>query len=221
MRPGNCLAFWRWLIALMLITLASAHAQTCSFSVSSVNFGAVDTLSGANDDTTATTSISCTGTSFSTIRLCPNLGFGTGGVTESNRRMLNGANALNYQLYATTWGGTIWGSNLLADSPTPPALSVALNGLGSGSISPTIYARAFGGQSTAPGGSYISTYSGTQAQLRYQYCVGTCPACSASLTRSVNATFTVNATIANNCLIAAQNLNFGAIGVLNTNVDAR
>jgi spore coat protein U-like protein len=221
MKAGRFRAFWRWQIALTLFTLASAHAQTCSFSVSNVNFGAVDTLSGANDDTTATISINCTGNALSMIRLCPNLGFGTGGVTESNRQMLSGANALRYQLYSTTWGGTIWGSNLLADTPTPPALSVTTNLLGSGSISPTIYARAFGGQSTVPGGSYISTYSGTQAQLRYQYCpLNVCPSCSASLAQSVNTTFTVNATIANNCLVAAQNINFGAIGVLNANVDA-
>lgn len=221
MRSGNCFRLGWWLIVLTSIASFPAHAQTCSFSVSNVNFGAVDTLSGANGDTTATMNINCTGNSLSMIRLCPNLGFGTGGTTESNRQMLSGANALRYQLYSTTWGGTIWGSNLFADAPTPPALTVTTNVMGSGSISPTLYARVFGGQSTVPGGSYISTYSATHAQLRYQYCpLNVCPTCSASLTRSVNATFTVNATIANNCLVVAQNINFGAIGVLNANVDA-
>jgi spore coat protein U-like protein len=206
---------------LTLIILVPAHAQTCSFSISNVNFGAVDTLSGANDDTTATININCTGNILSMIRLCPNLGFGSGGTTESNRQMLSGTNALRYQLYSTTWGGTIWGSNQFADTPMPPALSVTTNALGSGSISPTIYARAFGGQTTAPGGSYISTYSGNHARLGYQYCpLNICPSCSTSLTKSFNTTFTVNATVANNCLVAAQNINFGAIGGLNANVDA-
>jgi spore coat protein U-like protein len=197
-----------------------ARAQSCSFSVSNVNFGAVDTLSASNVDTSATVSISCSGALLSTIRLCPNLGSGTGGVTESNRQMLSGANILIYQLYSTTWGGTIWGSNLFADPPTPPALSVTLNVLGSGSTSATVFARAFGGQPTAPAGSYTSTYSSTQAQLRDQSCSGTCPACSAALAGSANATFTVSATVAANCLVLAQNINFGSIGVLSANVDA-
>jgi len=189
--------------------------------VSNVNFGAVDTLSGTNDDTSATVNITCSGTLLSTIRLCPNLGSGTGGTTESNRRMLSGANILTYQLYSTTWGGTVWGSDLFADPPTPPALSVTLNALGSGSISATVFARAFGGQSTAPPGSYLSTYSSTQAQLRYANCpLGICPACSAALAGSTNATFTVSATVAANCLVLAQNINFGSIGVLSANVDA-
>lgn len=224
MRTGSSFAL-RWLLGWLLVACSLigptlARAQTCSFSVSNINFGAVDTLSGNNDDTTATASISCSGISLLTIRLCPNLGSGTGGTTESNRRMLSGANTLTYQLYSTTWGGTIWGSDLFADPPTPPALSVTLNALGSGSISPTVFARAFGGQSTAPAGSYTSTYSSTQAQLRYQYCLGTCPACSAALTSATNATFTVSATVASNCLVLAQNINFGSIGVLSANVDA-
>jgi spore coat protein U-like protein len=221
MRTGQSFAL-RWLLVVCsLIGSTLARAQSCSFSVSNVNFGAVDTLSGNNDDTTATVSISCSGVSLSTIRLCPNLGFGTGGVTESNRQMLSGANILTYQLYSTTWGGTIWGSDLFADPPTPPALSVTLNVFGSGSISPTVFARAFGGQSTAPAGSYLSTYSSTQAQLRYATCpLGNCPACSASLAGSTNATFTVSATVASNCLVLAQNINFGSIGVLSANVDA-
>jgi spore coat protein U-like protein len=198
-----------------------AHAQTCSLSVSNINFGAVDTLSGGNVDTSATANINCTGLLLTTIRLCPNLGSGTGGLTESNRQMLSGANVLTYQLYSSTWGGTVWGSDLFADPPTPPPLSVTLNALGSGSISPTVFARAFGGQSTAPPGSYLTTYSGNQAQLRYAVCpLGICPACSAGLAGSANATFTVSATVAANCLVLAQNINFGSIGVLSANLDA-
>ncbi|WGD49260.1 spore coat protein U domain-containing protein [Bradyrhizobium sp. CB1650] len=204
----------------LLLAPTCTHAQSCSFSVSAINFGSVDTLSGSNDDTTAAVDITCSGIASRTIRLCPNLGSGTSGTTETNRRILSGTNPLSYQLYSSTWGGTIWGSNLFSDPPTPPALSLTLNALGSGSLSSTIFARVFGGQSTAPAGSYTSSYSGTQAQLRYQYCSGTCPACSASLTGSTNATFSVTGSVASNCLVAAQNINFGATGVLTSNIDA-
>src|SRR5262245_26045742 len=162
MRAGTNDAF-RWLlVGLSLLVPTIAHAQICNFSVSNINFGSLDTLSGTINDTTATTSISCNGLSLFTIRLCPNLGSGTGGLTESNRRLLSGANTLNYQLYSNTWGGTVWGSDLFADPPTPPPLTLTLNVLGTGSLAPTIFARAFGGQSAASPGSYVSTFSGTE-----------------------------------------------------------
>ncbi|MGY4289606.1 spore coat protein U-like protein [Bradyrhizobium sp. LM2.7] len=222
MMRGTGFAMTWFLVVTLFLAPTCVYAQSCSFSVSSVNFGAVDTLSGSNNDTTATVNISCSGLATRTILLCPNLGYGTGGTTESNRQMLNGASALTYQLYATNWGGTIWGSNLFPDTPTPPALSLTLNALGTGSLSATIFARTFGGQSTAPAGSYVSTYSGTQAQLRYQNCplTGSCPACSAGLMESTNATFSVNASVASNCLVVAQNINFGSTGVLTANIDA-
>ena len=211
-----------------LLAPSVAMAQSCSWNVSAVAFGSVDTLSGGNVDTTATANINCIGflnliLLGNLVRVCPNLGFGTGGSTESNRQMLDGSNALNYQLYSDTWGGTIWGSNVFApDPPSPPTLTVSLNALGSGSLNPTLFARVFGGQSTVPPGAYQSSYSGTQAQLRYQQCSSllSCPPCSTSLTGSANTSFTVSATVPSNCLVSATTLNFGSEGVLNANVDA-
>ncbi len=136
--------------------------------------------------------------------------------------MLSGGDVLNYQLYSDTWGGTIWGSNLVApDPPSPPTLTLNLNLAGSGSLNATVFARLFGGQSSAPPGSYLSTFSGTDAQLRYQACLLVlCPPCSATLTGSANTTFTVSATVSPDCLVSATTLNFGSTGVLGANVDA-
>ncbi|WP_348630220.1 spore coat protein U domain-containing protein [Mesorhizobium sp. M7A.F.Ca.US.002.01.1.1] len=39
----------------------SALAQSCSFSVSNMNFGLVDTLSGSQTNTTATINMNCSG----------------------------------------------------------------------------------------------------------------------------------------------------------------
>jgi len=195
-------------------------AQSCSWSVSNINFGAVDTLSSANDDVTGTATITCSGLSGSTILLCPNLGYGSGGVSVSNRQMLNGTNPLSYQLYSDTWGGTIWGATSVGP-PGPPAFTMTLP---SSPLNKLIYSRVFGGQSTAPAGSYSTTYStASHRRLYYQYCVGgpsTCPGCSILGLSSNASNFTVSATVASNCLVSATTLNFGSTGLLNTNVDA-
>ena len=213
---------WRWLIAAFLVVAPSAaKALTCSYSVSNTSFDSVDTLSGAAVDTTATVGINCSGSPLEVVRLCPNLGAGTGGATASARQTASGANKLNYQFFQNSARTTVWGSYLWSFSSRPPTLTLNLNALGSGSLTPTIYDRALGGQSTAPTGSYLSSFSGTDAQLRYATCpLGVCPVCSASLPGSTNASFTTNATVPNNCLVSAQNVNFGTIGVLNANIDA-
>ena len=209
------------LAALALLAPSAAMAQSCSWSVSALAFGVVDTLSGSNNDTTGTSTISCTGTAGRIVRLCPNLGFGNGGLTTANRRMLSGANVLTYQLYSDTWGGTIWGSTLFPPNPpNPPALTVTLP---SGALSQSIFARVFGGQSAAPPGSYTSTYNPTtHRRLYYQYCTGgpaTCPACG-TFTSANAASFTITATVASNCLVSATTLNFGSQGFLSANVNA-
>ncbi|MGB2932401.1 MAG: spore coat protein U domain-containing protein [Methyloceanibacter sp.] len=207
--------------AAALLAPSDVVAQNCSWSVSAIAFGPVDTLSGGNDDTTGLSTISCTGTAGRTVRLCPNLGFGNGGLTTANRRMLSGANVLTYQLYSDTWGGTIWGSTLFAPNPpNPPALTMTLP---SSPLSQSIFARVFGGQSAAPPGSYTSTYNpATHRRLYYQYCTGgpgTCPACG-TFTSANAASFTITATVASNCLVTATTLNFGSQGFLSANVDA-
>jgi len=209
--------------AAMLCAPSVSSGQTCNWSIpGGINFETVDTLSGVPDDIAGTATINCSGSKGRTIRLCPNLNCGSGGLTESNRRLLNVSNVLSYQLYSGSWGGTIWGSDLFADPPVPPALTLTLNASGTGSLSATIYGRLFGGQSAALPGLYQSNYSGTHAQLRYQYCPssGSCPPCRSNLNRSSNTSFTVSAMVASNCLVSATSLDFGSEGVLSANVDA-
>jgi spore coat protein U-like protein len=212
----------QWLLAALLLAVPSAaRALTCSYSVSNVNFGSVDVLSGSAVDTTATVGINCSGLPLEVVRLCPNLGAGSGSATASARHMASGTDKLNYQLYQDSARTTVWGSYSWSFSARPPTLTLNLNLLGSGSRTRTVYARVLGGQPTVPTGSYLSTFSGIDAQLRYATCpLGICPACSASLPGSANASFTANATVLNNCLVSAQNINFGATGVLSANVDA-
>jgi len=229
MMERGMIAFGCVLAACMLSAPSIALAQTCSWTVPNMNFGSVDTLSGANTDVTAQVSINCSGfvnliLLGNLVRLCPNIGAGSAGATASARQMDRSGSPteeLNYQFYDQA-PPTVWGSNYpWANTAGPPTLILTLNLTGAGSLTRTLYGRVFGGQSTALPGSYLSTFSGTDAQLRYQQCSSllTCPTCSTSLPGFSNTSFTASATVADNCLISATNLNFGTEGVLNANID--
>lgn len=213
------------LAAIGLTVSTVADAQTCSWTVSSLNFGAVDTLSVANVDATATVNITCSGflnllVLGSQVRVCPNIGSGSGGATASARQLDSSGNKLNYQLYTDAGHTTVWGSDFWAFPQGPPALIVSLNLVGSGSLSETLYGRVFGAQSTAPPGSYTSVFSGVDAQLRYQQYLLLAPPCSTGLGAGANTSFTVSASVSPNCLVSATTLDFGTEGVLSTNIDA-
>ena len=75
-----------------------AGAQTCSFSITNVNFGNINVTANTVFDTTATFSANCTGNGNRRICICPSIGLGTGGSTTGNPRfLLSGANQLNLQ----------------------------------------------------------------------------------------------------------------------------
>ncbi|PQZ25316.1 Csu type fimbrial protein [Ochrobactrum vermis] len=193
------------------------RAQNCSFGVSALNFGQIDTLGGAQTTSTATLSVSCTGTPLARILICPNLGSGTGGATASSRQMSSGTNTLNYQLFADSARSLVWGSYNWPYPSRAPALAMSLGILGSGTGSTTIYGATPGSQGTASPGSYLSTFSGAHAEFRYLYSAqSTCSTGTGTIARP---SFNVTATVAANCLIATQDVDFGSVGVLTSNVD--
>lgn len=198
----------------------SALAQSCSFSVSNMNFGLVDTLSGSQTNTTATINMNCSGIVGQRILICGHFAAGTGGASSATaRQMLSGANALNYQLYSDSARSVVWGSYAWAYASRPPALALTPNALGSATGTATIYGAVAGGQGTIPPGTYLSTFSGAQVEFRYRYTTGS--SCStASGTVAADPTFTINAMVAANCLVSTQNVDFGSKGVLDGNVDA-
>jgi spore coat protein U-like protein len=205
---------------LFLLLPSLSWAQSCSFSVSNMNFGAVDTLSGSQINSTATININCSGLALQRILICPNLGSGSGGATSAAaRQMLSGANTLNYQLYSDTARSVIWGSFSWPYAARSPAYALTLNALGSGSGTITIYGAVPGGQSLVTPGTYLSTFSGSEAPFRYFYSILSSD-CTTSTGTAATATFTVNATVAANCLVVVQNIDFGTKGVLSVDSDA-
>ena len=207
------------MILAMLLFPTVAWAQSCSFGVSTMNFGSVDTLSGSPNNSTATLTVNCTGLLLTRILICPNLGTGSGGATGATRHMLSGANLLNYQLYSDSGRSVVWGSYAWPSAPTVPGFALTLDLGGSGSASRTIYGAVLGGQATAVPGTYLSTFSGTHVEFRYRASVlsNDCSTSAGSVDRP---TFTINATVPANCLLAIQNIDFGSTGILGANVDA-
>ena len=197
-----------------------ARAQSCSFSVTNLDFGTVDLTTGTPFTTTGTFSATCTGTPNDEIRACPNFGAGTGGVASGGdpRYMLNGANQLQYNIFKKSNFSDVWGSHLWPYAPLPPELKIKLDNTGAGSAARTIYAEIYGSQATLPVGPYISLFSGADSLISYAYeSFVNCTTIGSM--NGVSVPFVVQAANISSCLVSASTLDFGTAGALTSNVD--
>jgi spore coat protein U-like protein len=113
---------------------------TCNVTTSPVAFGNVDVTSGSNVDATGGFSVTCTnGTAWTAAASAGN---GTGASTAA-RKMMSGADLLNYSLYTDA-------------GRTTNFVSATATGSGSAQAS-TIYGRVPSGQTTVPAGSYADS----------------------------------------------------------------
>jgi spore coat protein U-like protein len=196
-----------------------AHSQSCSLSVTDVAFGAVDVTANAAVDTSATVSVTCSSLlALFGFKVCVNLGAGSGGATNAaNRFMLSGANMLTYGLFSDATRTVPWGSSLWAAGGAS-AVVVAFPGslIGTQTKTATVYGRVYSGQQTVKAGSYLSTFSSTNAEIMWPVSSSSCSGFTGTATTSFNVTTTVPTT----CSIATNNLNFGTAGVLTANTDA-
>src|SRR5580658_8362525 len=153
-----------WMLAVMLLAVAltwsgRAFSQTCTGSMSAINFGTVSAVSPNNTDVSGNLSISCTGFGGTPyVLVCANLGLpaGGGGWTA---RVLPGPSGSNlaYALYKDSARTQTWTS--VWDSSTQSnAVDITLNS-GAGAANLPVYARAPGSQSTLLAGSYSSTFT--------------------------------------------------------------
>ncbi|MBN8952933.1 MULTISPECIES: spore coat U domain-containing protein [unclassified Rhizobium] len=215
-------------ITLLLILLLPSicAAQSCNFSATDMNFGAVDTLSGTPVNMTSTISVTCSGGLLDLgkrLLICPNIGAGSGGASSSAaRQMLNGTSSLDYQLYSDTGRSVVWGSSSWPYASRAPVYALTMSLLNGSLIgatgSMTIYGAALGTPSTAVPGAFTSSFTSTYNAFYYVYSSAT--NCTAPTGTIGTASFNVNASVAANCLVSVQNINFGTQGVLSANVDA-
>lgn len=209
------------LAAALISSGGLAHAQSCTFGFTDVDFGSIDVTTGGAADTTGTFTASCTGTPGDTVRICPHVGEGSGGAgsNASTRSMLKASDTLTYNLFSNAGRTQIWGSDLGGwAGVSPPQIDIVLSGGGAGSANATMYGRVAGSQGTAAVGQYTSSFGGGGARVRYAYAgVDDC----VTLTGSESTpSFTARATVQARCTVNATNLNFGTAGVLASARDA-
>lgn len=209
------------LVAFLLGGAAPALAQSCSFTMTDMVFPNISDASGSGVTGSATLTANCSGSRYSTVMICPNIGGGGGGETSSGGRyMANGTNKLEYQLYSDSARSVIWGSNIWPYAPLPPKLTVTLGLFGSGSKSWPVYGRVMSGQ-IVPEGTYLSAFSSGHVSFRTQY--NSSYGCGKPSQGSVSASqpdFTVRAVVERACSVSAVDMDFGTKGVLDGAADA-
>ena len=205
--------------ALLTVLGGTAQAQTCGFTIDSLDFGSIDVTTNVPFTTTGNYTATCSSILSVALRTCPNVGAGTGGGDPSGnpRYLTNGANLLEYNLYSDTYT-TVWGSRLWAG--TAPATDISLIVLGSGNASRPMYARVSAGQQAVPPGIYTSSFTGHTAITYQGYVPPLAPSCATLASPSGTAPFTVTATVVSACTVTATTLDFGSVGVLLGNVDS-
>lgn len=200
-----------------------AMALTCNFTVNNVNFGSVNLLGGASYDSTATLTATCQNVlnlSLS-IRICPNIGAGSGGLNGTTRLMKDASNhPLEYQLYRNSGRTLVWGSSDVPTLGTPPPLDMLLLPLTNNSASLTIYGRILPNQQSALGGPYQSSFAGAEAKFTYTTYTVFAPACSTVADNPTQVSFSALANVDRTCNVTAQDINFGIHGLLNAQLDA-
>ena len=133
------------------MSVTATVTANCTVSTSALAFGSVDTISGSNVDSTGGLTITCTnGTAWAA-----SAGVGGGsGASYANRRMTQGANLLNYNIYTSAARTTVWGNGTSG--------TATIGGTGTGtSQSVTVYGRVGSGQTSVPAGAYADTVAVT------------------------------------------------------------
>ncbi|GAB3382058.1 Csu type fimbrial protein [Lysobacter fragariae] len=200
------------LLALLLSVLApAAWAQSCTTAGQPLAFGVMGTPT-AQRDTTANITVTCSGGAANgSLRVCLGISAGTGGVTPTNRLLVNGGNNVAYQI-TTTPGGANWGDNI--GGRPGSEVTVPLNGSGSGSASTTMFGRIGGGQNVV-----ATTYSSTLSVLG-RIPSGGSPCVNGTGSALPTTTFLASANLTGTCTISAVPLNFGIAANLSSPIDA-
>jgi len=220
-RQGRFLGSMLAAVGLWLLLASGARADTCTATMTDIDFGQVSPI-GARDYTAqGTLSVTCNWTLLlgqsalllPVANVCINLGTGSGGGTGDPRYMMSAGRRLGFNLYtsstfsaASIWGGA--GSTIGAQPVT--GTMVGLLALGGVTQSTTIYGKipapALSGVGTTGNADtlYTNSFAG-HGTLQYSFGAG--KSCTAG--SSVAFAFQARATVTNNCLIGTSNLTFG------------
>lgn len=211
------------LAALCIVAMpGQAHAQSCSATITDVDFGSPNLMSTAPTDAIATVTVTCTGIPlFTTVKMCPSISDGSGGSSGSGRLLRGPGNAaLAYQLFQDASRTQAWGALDNSELGTVPPLTIGTGFGGSATTTARLYARLFGSQSMVPAGTYISDYTGVETAFRYAtYFIGSSVGCTGFVGNYViRPEFEVTARPPAGCTVTATDLVFPPTGVLGTSI---
>jgi len=207
---------------LWLLAMASARADTCSVTMTDIDFGVISPITNTDYTARGTLNVTCYWTLLlgqsalllPAANVCVNLGPGSGGGTGDPRYLTSGTRRLGFNLYgdpsatsAWLWGGD---TSTIGAKPISGTL-LGLLSLGGVTQSVTIYGRIPASSLSGVGTSgntdtlYTNSFAG-HGTLQYSFGIG--KSCTAGATEAF--AFQARATVTNNCLISASNLVFGS-----------
>ncbi|MGE3642820.1 MAG: spore coat protein U domain-containing protein [Beijerinckiaceae bacterium] len=191
---------------------SSASAQvSCSVNFTTLAFGTVDVLAGAQSDTAGTLSASCSGITGTTrVILCFPLDNGTYPLSGGSRQMGSGANRMLFQVYRDAARTTLW------DTSASGMVSILLRRVVPSGTA-TVYGRVFGGQQLVAPGSYSTTLNSAVRGALY---TGTTPPSCSTLPTIGTIPMSVTATVDPACNVTVTNMNFGTTSFFTSNIDA-
>lgn len=207
-------------VALAAVVMPAQHAQaqTCSVTMSNASFGAVDLTQNALYDTTASYTAACSGGSAGqTLRLCINLGAGSGGASGANapRHLASAGNTLGYNLYLDAARTSVWGA--YTGGGDPKEIVLTLDGSGQQSAGGSMFATLFANQSAAPTGTYTSSFAASASLSWDDTSAGDCTAIGA--TQATAFSFQASASYAAACTVSVGTMNFGTITQLQSAIE--
>ena len=132
------------MLALVIGTLyaSDAHAQACTISATSVNFGTYNVFNGSNVDSTGTITYRCNGSAHNvTVGLTQGAS-----ATFSLREMQKGSEVLTYNLFLDASRTTIWG-----DGTSGTSMYQIANPPNNTNVNLTVYGRVAAGQDVSAG----------------------------------------------------------------------
>jgi|KBSSwiStaDraftv2_1062776.scaffolds.fasta_scaffold00578_31 spore coat protein U-like protein len=160
MSPGNLK-----LVAFLLLACSSSRAyallQSCSVSATALTFGSYDPSSATARDSTGTITVTCTATVLG-ISASWDILLSTGSSPSfTPRRMFNGGNSMQYNLYTNAARTQVWGDGTGGTAKVSDSQLVVV---GTTQYSYTAYGRIPALQNLGPG-TYTDTITVT---LNYQ-----------------------------------------------------
>lgn len=201
------------LVAVLLGWPATASAQTCTVASSSgLNFGSNLTATPTGQiDVNGTIVLTCIGGgNGQPRRACLSLGIDA--PVPDPRKLVSGANTLNFQLYDTSSGGAV-----VATASSESAGMIMERAFTSGSPSGTpvnvsfpIAGRLFAGQTAASGNYTLALGIATDAGNL------TAGSCAPASMIPQGANFVVNAGVGADCTLAIPNVSFGTVNNLSS-----